>query len=110
MIIIFLIAILIVLLITYAIVRLSISCVIWSFNMSTDIRDIYKICFPYYIIGLTGIGIAFIITSNALAVSIYYFAVIYLMALLTWRKELKKGIEKQSILKIAVESNQSQLP
>lgn len=74
---------------TFAIIKVSISCVFWSFNNSVDKRHIFKTCFPYYIISLTLICIGFIIHFNADSLAIYYFASVYVTALVIWKNQLK---------------------
>jgi hypothetical protein len=91
---------------TYTIVRISIACVFWSFNTSTDAKHIFKLCFPYYIIALTMICIAFIITFNKSIFAIYYFSTVYFLALFLWKRKLNPSKKKT----FAVEPNQSQLP
>jgi len=91
---------------TYTIVRISIACVFWSFNTSTDSKHIFKLCFPYYIIALTVICMAFIITFNKSIFAIYYFSTVYFLALFLWKRKLKPTKKKT----FAVEPNQSQLP
>lgn len=91
---------------TYTIVRISIACVFWSFNTSTDSKHIFKLCFPYYIIVLTMICIAFIITFIKSIFAIYYFSTVYFLALFLWKRKLNPSKKKT----FAVEPNQSQLP
>lgn len=91
---------------TYTIVRISIACVFWSFNTSTDSKHIFKLCFPYYIIALTVICMAFIIAFNKEPIVIYYFSTVYFLALFLWKRKLNPSKKKT----FAVEPNQSQLP
>jgi len=78
-----------ILLATYTIVRISIACVFWSFNTFTDAKYIFKLCFPYYIIALTMICMAFIITFNNALIAIYYFTSVYFLALILWSRKIK---------------------
>ncbi|WP_138433138.1 hypothetical protein [Winogradskyella algicola] len=94
-----------ILLATYTIIRISIACVFWSFNTSTNAKYIFKRCFPYYIIVLTSICIGFIITFNNSILVIYYFSSVYFLALFLWRRKIKPS--KKSF---AVEPNQTHLP
>lgn len=91
---------------TYTIVRISIACVFWSFNTSTHAKHIFKLCFPYYIITLTVICMAFIIAFNKEPIVIYYFSTVYFLALFLWKRKLKPTKKKT----FAAEPNQSQLP
>lgn len=95
-----------ILLATYTIIRISIACVFWSFNTSTETKYIFKLCFPYYIIALTMICMAFIITFNNSLIVIYYFSTVYFLALFLWRRKIKPSKNK----KLAVEPNQTHLP
>lgn len=95
-------------LVTYAIIRISISCIFWSFNQPADKRHVFKTCFPYYIITLVLIGLALIIEFDKEPVVIYYAFSVYLLALFIWRSELKSS--KKNNKNFAVEPNQPQLP
>lgn len=94
-----------ILLATYTIIRISIACVFWSFNTSTDAMQIFKLCFPYYIITLTSICIVFIVTFNNSILVIYYFSSVYFLALFLWRRKIKPSKKT-----FAVEPNQTRLP
>ncbi|GAB4166559.1 MAG: hypothetical protein Tsb0033_28580 [Winogradskyella sp.] len=91
---------------TYTIVRLSIACVFWSFNTSTDAKHIFKLCFPYYIIALTIICMAFIVAFNKEPIVIYYFSTVYFLALFLWKRKIKPSKKNT----FAAEPNQSRLP
>lgn len=94
---------------TYAIVKVSISCMFWSFNDSVDKRHVFKTCFPYYIIILTLICIGFIIHFNADNLAIYYFASVYVTALVIWKNQLRTNTKTLTKIK-TVNPNNSQLP
>lgn len=95
-------------LMTFTIVRLSISCVFWSYRRPVDKQKVFRKCFPYYIIILSAISIAFIIEFDKHPVSIYYFASVYIMALSIWKSEIKSSLKKNK--NFAVEPNPTQLP
>ncbi|MCT4630505.1 hypothetical protein [Winogradskyella sp.] len=95
---------------TYAITKISISCVFWSFNTDTDKRYIFKRCFPYYIISLTILCIAFIIEFDKNLIAIYYFSAVYFLALFIWRNKIKPHKKKINNKNFAAEPNQTHLP
>ncbi|MBC3844842.1 hypothetical protein H8K90_00485 [Winogradskyella echinorum] len=95
-------------LMTFVIVRISISCMFWSSKNPNDKQHIFKVYFPYYIIILSIICIAFIIKFNKSLLAIYYFSAVYIIALSIWRNEMKSRIKKKK--NFAVEPNQSHLP
>ncbi len=90
-------------LMTFIVVRMSISCILWSYPRPVDIQHAFRVYFPYYIIILFAICIAFILKFDKHPIAIYYFSSVYLMALLVWRSEIKKHNN------FAVEPNQTQL-
>ncbi|APY07723.1 hypothetical protein BWZ20_05175 [Winogradskyella sp. J14-2] len=94
-----------ILLATYTIIRISIACVFWSFSTSTDAMQIFKRCFPYYIITLTSICLAFIVAFNKEPIVIYYVSSVYFLALFLWRRKIKTYKKT-----FAVEPNQTHLP
>ena len=93
---------------TFVVIRLSISCVFWSFIESSDKQRVIKLCFPYYIIILSALCFALIIEFDKSLFAIYYFSAVYFIALLIWKYELKSI--KKTNKNFAVEPNQSQLP
>ncbi|MBO6879133.1 MAG: hypothetical protein JJ870_01010 [Winogradskyella sp.] len=95
-------------LMTFTIVRLSISFVFWSYRRPVDKQHVFKVCFPYYIIILSAICIAFILNFDNHPVAIYYFSLVYLTALLIWKSEIKSSLKKNK--NFADETNPTQLP
>ncbi|MFC0605992.1 hypothetical protein [Winogradskyella pulchriflava] len=86
---------------------MSISCIFWSYQRPVDKQHVFKVWFPYYIIILTALCLAFIVKFDSL-LAIYYFSSVYLIALLIWRSELKPSIKKHE--NFAVEPNHPKLP
>ena len=93
--------------VTFGVVRLSISLIFWSVNPSKDKQEVFRVYFPYYIIMLVGFAAYMIYISNSITIAIY-FGTVYITALLIWRHELKSNRKKKKTF--AVEPNPSQLP
>ncbi|MBC2844811.1 hypothetical protein [Winogradskyella flava] len=95
-------------LMTFVIIRLSISCIFWTYSRPIDKQHVFKLCFPYYIIVLTIMCIGLIMNSDYHPLAMCYFSCVYFMAILTWKYELKSSLKKNQ--NFAVEPNLSQLP
>ncbi|MDB9721378.1 hypothetical protein OAA67_05855 [Winogradskyella sp.] len=74
----------------FALLRISISCMYWWSNNSSSKADVFKICFPYYIITLSVLCLTAIVMFHFAQIAIIYFSFVYLTALLMWRHDLKK--------------------
>ncbi|WP_045472762.1 hypothetical protein [Winogradskyella sp. PG-2] len=97
-------------LITFIIIKLSISCLFWASKNPKDKPYVFKVYFPYYIIILFTLCIAFIIEFDKSLLAIYYFAAVYLVALFIWRSEIKSSRRKMHNNNFAVEPNHPNLP
>ena len=96
--------------ITFLMVRVSISCMFWIITNPKDKVHVFRLYFPYYIIGLTALCVLFIIKFNFLELAICYFGGVYLLALLIWKYEIKKSITRKSNKNFAVEPNHPESP
>lgn len=95
-------------LLTFILVGLSISLIFWLVNDSKDKQRVFKLYFPYYIITLVGFAICLISLTDFDAFVSICFGIVYIMALLIWRSELKSSRKENK--NFAVEPNQSRLP
>ncbi|EDP71763.1 hypothetical protein FBALC1_04727 [Flavobacteriales bacterium ALC-1] len=95
-------------LMTFVIIRISISCLFWASKNPKDKQSVFKACFPYYIIILFAICLAFIIKFDKNEIVVYYFSIVYFLTLFIWRSELKSSPKKNK--SFAVEPNHPKLP
>lgn len=95
-------------LITFTVIRLSISFTIWVSQYPNDIEYVFKLYFPYYIICLFCLCITVIIKFDAIPFVNYYFATVFFTALLIWRSMLISYRKKST--SFAVEPNLTHLP
>ena len=86
-------------LIHFVVIRISISAIYWSLSDPKDKAWAFRIYFPYYIIILFGICIAFIIKSDLDPFAIFYFSMLYTTALIVWNRDLKKDLKRKHTIK-----------
>ncbi len=103
------IAFLLIPMITFIIIRLSISCMFWISKNPENKMHVFKLYFPYYVIILFGICIAAIIRFEANLLANYYFGLVFFTAIAIWWIKLKSSVKKVNE-NFAVEPNQTHLP
>jgi len=94
---------------SFIIIRLSISSMFWISKNPEDKMLVFKLYFPYYMIILFGICIAAVVKFKAHLLANYYFSLVFFTALLIWYAKLKSALEKKTT-DFANEPNQTQLP
>tara|TARA_R110002049_G_scaffold45917_6_gene133542 strand:+ start:877 stop:1209 length:333 start_codon:yes stop_codon:yes gene_type:complete len=74
---------------TYAVIRLSVSCMFWSAKNIENKMQVFKIYFPYYIICLFALCITAIIGLQNNTFVIYYFSSVFFISLFVWHCKIK---------------------
>jgi len=106
----FLIALVIVGGFTFVILRLSVSCMFWFSKHPNDKAHVFRTQFPYYIIGLFGLGTTATITFNFEPFLIYYSLCTYVLALLIWNFKLNRRKKTYSTTDKIIEQQNPELP
>ncbi len=84
-------------LMTFIVIRLSISCMFWLSNNPKNKRHVFKTYFPYYIITFFALFIVIILEFDKSIFAFIYCGSVYSMILLVWRFKLK--IQKKNLQK-----------
>ncbi|WP_299102977.1 hypothetical protein [uncultured Winogradskyella sp.] len=95
---------------TFVILRISISSMFWFSKKPNDKQYVFKNQFPYYIIVLTTILTAILISSGFAYFAMYYVLGVYCLALLIWNFKLKHCKKTYNNTTHLTEQHQPKLP
>lgn len=95
---------------SYLVVRISISCMFWISKKPNDKVYMFKTYFPYYIIVLFVLSIIAIIGLHFIAFAIFFFAGIYILALLIWNFKLNHCKRRYSTTREIIKPQNPNLP
>ena len=97
-------------LLTFAVIRVSVSCIFWTAPKPKDKQQVFKIYFPYYIMSLFGFCIIAVFLFEDSLFATYYFGSVFFLALFIWKYKMKSCLNINIKNKNTVEPNHTNLP